>query len=114
MSFTSFDDFFTVLGNKQRVRILQLLISNGPSSVNDISRQLGIEQSAVSHHTRRLLLCHFVTVTPDGKERIYAINQDTVKPLFILIEKHVKQYCVKGCVHWESSTSTKEKKHAGI
>lgn len=114
MSFISFDDFFSVLGNKQRVRILQLLISRGPSSVNDISRQLDIEQSAVSHHVRRLLLCHFVTVTPEGKERIYAINEETVKPLFVLIEKHVKQYCVKGCVHWEPLNSTKEKKHAGI
>lgn len=101
MGYTSFDDFFNVLGNKQRVKILQFLNNEGPKSVTDISNKLKIEQSSVSHSMRRLLLCHFVGVKQQGKERIYTINQDTIQPLFNLIDKHVKTYCVKGCVHWE-------------
>lgn len=101
MMYTSFDDFFTVLGNKQRVRILQYLGLEGPKSVSEISSKLKIEQSAVSHGMRRLLLCHFVEVEQQGKERIYAINKKTIQPLFNLIQKHVEAYCVKGCVHWE-------------
>jgi DNA-binding transcriptional ArsR family regulator len=89
------------LGNKQRVRILQLLFKKGPLSVTKIAETLHIEQSAASHNLKQLLLCHFVTVTQDGKERIYALNKDTVKPLFEEIERHVKKYCVKGCEHWE-------------
>ncbi len=89
------------LANKQRVRILQLLAIDGASSVTTIAEELKIEQSAVSHSLKHLLLCHFVTVKQDGKERIYAINEDTVKPLFEQIERHVKTYCVKGCEHWE-------------
>jgi len=101
MIYTSYDDFFTVLSNKQRVKILQYLNQEGPKSVSEISSKLKIEQSAVSHAMRRLYMCHFVEVKQQGKERMYSINKDTVQPLFKLIEKHVKAYCVKGCVHWE-------------
>jgi|SRR6185312_12199953 len=101
MTYPSFDDFFLVLSNKQRVKILQFLSSEGPKSVSDISNKLKIEQSAVSHNVIRLLKCHFVEVEQQGKERIYAINNETIQPLFNLIQKHVEAYCVKGCVHWE-------------
>ena len=101
MKYVSFDHFFMTLGNKQRVRILQLLNENGPQSVSMIAAALKLEQSAVSHSLKQLLVCHFVTVRPDGKERIYAINEDTVKPLFDQIDRHVRTYCVKGCEHWE-------------
>jgi ArsR family transcriptional regulator len=101
MSYYSFDHFFMTLGNKQRVRILQLLVDKGPLSVTAIAETLKVEQSSVSHNLKNLLLCHFVAVTQEGKERIYVINGDTVKPLFDGIERHVKKYCVKGCDHWE-------------
>jgi ArsR family transcriptional regulator len=101
MRYILFDDFFTVLGNKQRVKILQFLIKEGGKSVSQICERLELEQSAVSHNMKRLLECHFVEVQRNGKERIYTINHDTVEPLFVLIEKHVSKYCVKGCEHWE-------------
>lgn len=101
MNYTSLDHFFMTLGNKQRVRILQLLVKRGPLGVTTIAETLKVEQSAVSHSLKQLLLCHFVTVKQDGKERIYTINEDTVKPLFELIDQHVQKYCVKGCEHWE-------------
>jgi DNA-binding transcriptional ArsR family regulator len=101
MTYSSFDHFFMTLGNKQRVHILQYLTNSGPKSVGEITDRLKIEQSAASHSLKQLLLCHFVTVKQDGKERIYEINEDTVRPLFEQIERHVKKYCVKGCEHWE-------------
>lgn len=94
------DDFFTVLSNRQRVRVLQLLGAEGPQNVGQISEKLGIQQSAVSHCMQRLRACHFVEVEQRGKERVYAINHDTVQPLFDLIEKHVRKYCAKECSHW--------------
>lgn len=101
MKYPSFDHFFMTLGNRQRVHILQLLTKQGPLGVTAIAETLKMEQSAVSHSLKQLLLCHFVTVKQDGKERIYAINEDTVKPLFEQIERHISKYCVKGCEHWE-------------
>lgn len=101
MSYTSFDHFFTILGNKQRVRLLQLLGHAGPKSVSAITEALKSNQSAVSHNLKQLLVCHFVTVRQEGKERIYAINEDTVRPLFELIDKHVNKYCADDCKHKE-------------
>lgn len=101
MKYVVFDDFFAVLGNKQRVKILQYLNEAGGKSVNEICEALELEQSAVSHNMKRLLDCHFVEVEPQGKERLYRINNKTVKPLFKLIDQHVRSYCVKGCNHWE-------------
>ncbi|MEO7617869.1 MAG: metalloregulator ArsR/SmtB family transcription factor [Candidatus Saccharibacteria bacterium] len=101
MKYVVFDDFFAVLSNKQRVRILQFLNEAGASTVSSISKALEAEQSAVSHCMKRLLDCHFVEVEPKGKERLYRINNKTVKPLFQLIDQHVRSYCVKGCDHWE-------------
>ena len=101
MTFVSLDHFFTILGNKQRVRILQFLDREGAKGVSDISLALNLEQSAVSHGLRELLSCHFVTVMPRGKERIYGVNEETVSPLLAQIEKHVYTYCVENCNHWE-------------
>lgn len=101
MKYVSFDDFFAVLGNKQRVRILQHLNKEGSKNVGEIGERLSLEQSAVSHNMKRLLDCHFVVVEQRGKERIYSINRDTVRPLLELIEKHVCKYCAEGCNHWE-------------
>lgn len=94
------DDFFTVLSNRQRVRILQYLGQEGPKNVGEISEKLGIQQSAVSHCMQPLRACHFVEVEQRGKERIYAINGDTVQPLFSLIDEHVRKYCARECSHW--------------
>lgn len=99
MKEVSLDHFFTALGNKQRVHILQLLTKHGPHSVLGIASELKAEQSAVSHNLRQLLICHFVTVNQNGKERIYAINKDTVEPIFKLIGKHISRYCVEQCSH---------------
>lgn len=104
MRYAVLDDFFSVLGNQQRVKILQYLSSVGARSVSDISKDLSMEQSAVSHNMKRLLECHFVEMRPSGKERIYSINHDTVEPLFKLIEEHVRKYCAKGCKHWQQVT----------
>jgi ArsR family transcriptional regulator len=101
MKYVVFDDFFAVLGNKQRVRILQYLNHAGSRSVSEICDALQIEQSAASHNLKRLSGCHFVEVKAQGKERFYSINTETVQPLFKLIDKHVRSYCIKGCNHWE-------------
>jgi len=99
MKRVSFDHFFMILGNKQRMHILQFLDDEGPKSVLSIAEALKLEQSAVSHSLRQLLQCHFVTVKQAGKERIYSVNEDTVKPLLKQIDRHVRTYCVKACEH---------------
>lgn len=68
-----------------------------PMSVSDIVKMTGMEQSAVSHHLKRLKLCSFVQMKADGKERIYSVNEETVEPLFRLMDKHASKYCKHLC-----------------
>ena len=44
-------EFFKVLGNPARIRIL-LLLTEQDANVSDLAEQLGITQSAVSHRLR--------------------------------------------------------------
>lgn len=99
MTQVSLDHFFATLSNPRRVKILQLLEDEGDKSVSEIINQLGVEQSAVSHCLNNLLECHFVDVKQTGKERIYSLNSDTMRPMLKQIEKHVDKYCANNCKH---------------
>jgi DNA-binding transcriptional ArsR family regulator len=84
--------FFTTLSNKTRLGILYSL-RKGPQSVNNIVSQTGCEQSLVSHNLKLLRDCSFVNVEIKGKQRIYSLNQQTIEPLFDLVDKHMREFC---------------------
>jgi DNA-binding transcriptional ArsR family regulator len=87
--------FFTVLGNPTRLAALETLM-NGPKSVTEISEALKQEQSMISHNLRSLIDCSFVKVKREGKRRIYSVNQETLIPLFKVVENHAVQFCPTG------------------
>ncbi|MFB6212730.1 MAG: ArsR/SmtB family transcription factor [Candidatus Magasanikbacteria bacterium] len=88
--------FFETLSNEVRWKIIHIL-QNGKMRATDISDELGYEQSRVSQNLKRLRTCGFVFVEKSGRERIYKLNSDTIKPLLQLMDKHIKNYC-KDCV----------------
>jgi DNA-binding transcriptional ArsR family regulator len=92
----SYNVFFETIGNRTRLRILELLM-NRPLSVNDICSGLGEEQSKISHNLKKLADCHFLDVKKEGKKRVYSLNKDTILPLMNLVGKHVSTYCCKEC-----------------
>lgn len=83
--------FFQALSNKTRLDILDLL-RNKSCTVNELSEKLNLEQSRVSHALKCLVNCAFVSGKPNGKERIYSINEN-VEGLFRIVDSHVKNYC---------------------
>jgi len=83
--------FFTAMGNDTRFAIVNFL-KRGPKNVREISADLKIEQSHVSHNMRCLLDCGFVTVNREGKNRIYQLEQDTVAPLLNEIDGHLRKF----------------------
>jgi len=91
----AYDRFLVTLRNKTRLSIIQILIDN-PKNVTQLTNDLKIHQSSVSHALKRLLDCGFVFVERNGKERLYSVNKKTIKPLIKLMENHVNNYC-KGC-----------------
>jgi len=88
--------FFRTLADPTKLDIIKTL-RGGPRSVLDLSATLKIEQSRASHNLRKLKNQGFVTVTPNGKQRIYEIDKKTILPLLKLIDGHVdvyyKHYC---------------------
>lgn len=93
----SYKRFFTTLGNDNRLKIIQFLGENGPNNVSQIVAGTNVEQTAVSHTLKRLLSCQFVHLKQNGKERVYSLNEETIKPLLVLMDEHVKNYCSKVC-----------------
>ena len=90
----SYDRFLVTLRNKTRLIIIQLLIKK-PKNVGQLTQELGVHQTSVSHALKRLLDCGFVFVERNGKERVYSVNKKTIKPLITLMENHVNTYCKK-------------------
>ena len=85
--------FFGSLANPNRLQILQLL-RKGKKDVTSIIKETGFEQTMVSHNLKRLEKCGMVFVEQIGKNRYYSVNQETIKPLMELIDKHTDKYCV--------------------
>jgi DNA-binding transcriptional ArsR family regulator len=92
-----YQEFFKTLGNETRVQILLTLNKDGDCNVSELTQKLKVDQSTVSHNLKRLEVCKFVTVKPNGKERVYQLNEKTIKPLFALIKKHAETYCQRLC-----------------
>lgn len=91
----AYDRFLTTLSSKTRLSIIHSLKDN-PKNVTQLTSELKIHQTTVSHSLKRLLDCGFVFVERNGKERVYSLNKKTIHPLLKLMEEHVDNYCAKG------------------
>ena len=91
----SYDRFLRTLSNKTRLLIINSLREK-PKNVTQLTNELGIHQTSVSHALKRLLDCGFIYVEKRGKERIYELNNETIEPLLKLMETHIGKYC-KDC-----------------
>ena len=80
-------EFFKVLGNPTRIRILLLLMEQD-ANVSDLAEQLGMTQSAVSHQLNLLKSNKLVKRRRDGKMIFYA-----------LADEHVEMVIEKGTEH---------------
>ncbi len=90
---TALSLLFKALSNDSRVSILNLLRS-GPKSVGQISKALGLEQTAVSHNLKCLTFCGLVTGNRLGKTIEYSLNQETVEPILRIADRHISKYAV--------------------
>ena len=80
-------EFFKMLGNPARIRILLLLMEQD-ANVSVLAEQLGMSQSAVSHQLNLLKSNKLVKQRRDGKMIFYA-----------LADKHVEMVIEKGAEH---------------
>jgi ArsR family transcriptional regulator, cadmium/lead-responsive transcriptional repressor len=85
--------FFGTLVSESRLKIINVL-RRGKKNVSELTEEIGVSQSNLSHDLARLKQCGFVTCEMEGKFRYYSLNVQTIKPLMELIEKHMGQHCV--------------------
>ena len=69
------------LAAPNRVRIIRRL-RDGPCSVGTLTQAVGMEQSAVSHHLRRLRDVGLVVSQRRGRSVIYALNRNHIRTVF--------------------------------
>jgi len=86
--------FFGTLCSESRLKIINLLRTNGKMNVSELAKKLQMNQTALSHDLNRLKKCGFVQVEIKGKYRYYKLNEKTIRPIMDLIDGHMSNYCI--------------------
>ena len=80
-------DFFKILGDNTRISILFVLM-DGEKSVGEISRQVKMSSSAVSHQLRILRQSRFVGSRRDGKSVFYFLCDCHIREILTFSIEH--------------------------
>ncbi|MBD2450005.1 winged helix-turn-helix transcriptional regulator [Nostoc sp. FACHB-152] len=62
-----------VLADETRLRVLEILMDEGPKYVGEINAILNLEQSLLSHHLQVLRRAKLVVQQRDGKAILYSL-----------------------------------------
>ena len=73
-------DAFNAVAEPRRREILEVLVG-GERPVNDLVHVLGLAQPQVSKHLRVLREVGAVDVREDGRQRLYRLNGDALRPM---------------------------------
>ena len=73
-------DAFNAVAEPRRRAILDVL-AGGERPVNDLVRELGVAQPQVSKHLRVLREVGAVDVREDGRQRLYRLNGESLRPM---------------------------------
>ena len=82
-------DFFRILGETTRVKILDALDKN-ELCVCDIANVLGMSKSSISHQLGTLRRSGIVKCRKVGKEVFYTLDDEHVKEVFEVAIEHIE------------------------
>lgn len=88
-SFNRLAEFFKILGDTTRTRILFALDQN-EMCVCDIANVLGMTKSSISHQLGMLRRSGIVKCRKEGKEVYYMLDDNHVKQLFEVGMEHIE------------------------
>lgn len=83
-------NLFKALSSQTRIKIL-FLLKQQTLTVTEISKQLEISQSAISHQLRELKLARLVKSEQQGRKMLYQLDDDHVHQIFDMAVEHVKE-----------------------
>lgn len=83
-------DFFKLLGEPVRLRLLHTICHEGSGSVNELTERLGLCQSVVSRHMSMLHEGGLVDKRQEGNRCIYSMPDDTMCRLCMIAADKVR------------------------
>ncbi len=83
-------DLFKVFSDSTRVKILCSLFER-ELNVTELSNEVGVSQTAVSHQLRLLKQSRLVKYKRDGKQIIYSLADDHVKTIIDCGIEHIEE-----------------------
>jgi DNA-binding transcriptional ArsR family regulator len=84
-------DAFNAVAEPRRRQILDLL-AQGERPVNDLVGLLGLAQPQVSKHLRVLREVDLVHVRDEGRQRMYRLNAEPLKPIHDWLAKYEQSW----------------------
>ena len=84
-------DAFNAVAEPRRRQILDLL-AQGERPVNDLVDLLGLAQPQVSKHLRVLREVDLVHVRDEGRQRMYRLNAEPLKPIHDWLAKYERAW----------------------
>lgn len=87
-------DAFNAVAEPRRREILDLLATE-ERSVNDLVRLLGLAQPQVSKHLRVLREVGAVGVRDDGRQRLYRLNGQALRPIHDWVSQYERTWSAR-------------------
>lgn len=106
-------DAFNAVAEPRRRQILDVLAA-GERSVNDLVARVGLAQPLVSKHLRVLREVGLVGVRDQGRQRLYSINGQRLKPIHDWVKNYERSWSQRFDrldVVLEELKKTKEERH---
>lgn len=91
MNELSYKLFFKAFSNRTRFKIIGLLRKD-PRNVTEMCKELGFEQSRISHNLKCLETCGFVLSERNGKNKIYSMDKKHITPILDNMDRHIARY----------------------
>ena len=85
-------DAFNAVAEPRRRQILDLLADGERRAVNDLVEELGLTQPQVSKHLRVLREVGLVDVRDQGRQRLYRVNGQPLKPIHDWIKNYERTW----------------------
>jgi DNA-binding transcriptional ArsR family regulator len=84
-------DAFNAVAEPRRRQILDAL-AGGERAVNDLVKDVGLAQPQVSKHLRVLREVGAVTVREAGRQRLYRLNGEALKPIHDWVRNYERSW----------------------
>ena len=101
-------EMMSVLAEPARIKILELISSEGEKCAKDILPLFNVTQPTLSHHLNLLLDNEILTARKEGRYVYYSVNKKSVTELRNLIDSFLEPPVVKTVKRTTKTTSVKK------